>query len=247
MPPPPIPPPPIPPRPNDVLYAPVYIPYITDRPSWPIPTFELRAEDISHPGARIFFENVQPADVLRDAVIAVCSWLYTPQDVPTNVQSVLLVLRPGLACSAYATGSHTHKEIHLSLEHVRSCAARARDEIRGVLTHEMVHCFQHDARGTCPGGLIEGIADWVRLRAGLAAPHWKEGHGDKWDAGYEKTAYFLGWIEEQCGKGTIWKLNAGFKDREYNELIFQDLTGSTVQDLWRLYQLDLESRQGQGQ
>lgn len=100
-------------------------------------------------------------------------------------------------------------------------------------------------RVTVPSFL--GAADWVRLRAGLAAPHWKEGHGDKWDAGYEKTAYFLGWIEEQCGKGTIWKLNAGFKDREYNELIFQDLTGSTVQDLWRLYQLDLESRQGQGQ
>ena len=36
--------------------------------------------------------------------------------------------------------------------------ARARHEIQGVLTHEMVHCFQYNAKETCPGGLIEGIA-----------------------------------------------------------------------------------------
>jgi hypothetical protein len=28
----------------------------------------------------------------------------------------------------------------------------------GVLVHEIVHCYQYDAKGTCPGGLIEGIA-----------------------------------------------------------------------------------------
>lgn len=37
----------------------------------------------------------------------------------------------------------------------------------GVCVHEMVHCWQWNAKGTCPGGLIEGIADYVRLRSGL--------------------------------------------------------------------------------
>ena len=56
-------------------------------------------------------------------------------------------------------------------------------EIHGVLLHEMVHVLQHPDG---PSGLIEGIADWCRLKAGWAAAHWNEGlGGDKWDAGYE--------------------------------------------------------------
>jgi hypothetical protein len=62
---------------------------------------------------------------------------------------------PGVA---HAFGSKTHKEIHLSLDHIVNCKHRAADEIRGVVTHEMVHCFQYDGNGKAPGGLIEGIA-----------------------------------------------------------------------------------------
>ncbi|KAH9937386.1 peptidase of plants and bacteria-domain-containing protein [Fomitopsis serialis] len=254
MPPPPIPPrlgappPPIPPRPSSPSaessddrqrpYHPVYLPFTLT--SWLIPNFELRVEDVSHPGAQLFFEHVRPAEALKDAVISTCSWLYTLRDVPTNVQNVLLVLRP-MPGVAYTTGSRTHKEIHFSVNHIQKSAARAREEILGVLTHEMVHCFQYNARGTCPGGLIEGIADWVRLNSGLAPPHWKRGKGDKWDAGYDATAFFLAWIEEQRGKGTIYQLNAAMNDRTYHENIFQDLTGLDVYELWRLYKLDCPS------
>ena len=41
-------------------------------------------------------------------------------------------------------------------------------------------------------------SDFVRLRASLAPPHWKRStpsDSDKWDAGYERTAFFLDWIE----------------------------------------------------
>ena len=62
---------------------------------------------------------------------------------------------PGVA---YTHGSNTDKEIHLSLDHISRSAARARGEIMGVLVHEVVHCFQYNAKGTAPGGLIEGIA-----------------------------------------------------------------------------------------
>lgn len=59
---------------------------------------------------------------------------------------------------AHTSGTRTHKEVWLSLDYVYACRERAEAEIAGVLVHEMVHCFQHDANGTCPGGLIEGIA-----------------------------------------------------------------------------------------
>ena len=69
---------------------------------------------------------------------------------------------------AYTKGSeldNDHKEIHLSLQHVLNAStkdkesqARGRAETLGVLVHELVHCFQNNGKGTCPGGLIEGIA-----------------------------------------------------------------------------------------
>jgi hypothetical protein len=49
-----------------------------------------------------------------------------------------------------------------------------------------------DGRGTANGGLIEGIADYVRLKAGYAPGHWvKPGQGDRWDQRYDVTARFL--------------------------------------------------------
>lgn len=64
---------------------------------------------------------------------------------------------PGVA---HTFGSALFKEIHFSLDHVRNTGpARAAAEVRGVLAHEAVHCFQHTGAGVpCPGGLGEGIA-----------------------------------------------------------------------------------------
>ena len=62
---------------------------------------------------------------------------------------------------AYTKGSDLdddHKEIHFSTRHIFNSRDRAKGEIEGVLVHEMVHCFQFNGKGTCPGGLIEGIA-----------------------------------------------------------------------------------------
>ncbi|SPO40441.1 uncharacterized protein PSFLO_05923 [Pseudozyma flocculosa] len=73
-------------------------------------------------------------------------------------------------------------------------------EVRGVLVHELVHTVQFDGDGTAPGGLIEGIADWIRLKAGFAPSHWKRGViGDSWDAGYERTAFFLDFASSFVG------------------------------------------------
>jgi hypothetical protein len=58
--------------------------------------------------------------------------------------------------------------------------AAAKREIKGVLVHEIVHALQCTGKDTCPGGLIEGIADWVRLQSDLAPPHWKE-KPDNWE------------------------------------------------------------------
>jgi hypothetical protein len=79
------------------------------------------------------------------------------------------------------------------------------------------------------------LLDYVRLNAGLSPPHWKRSGGKKWDAGYETTGYFLQWIEEQYGSGTIRKLNMLMKEG-YDEMkVFGETTNWDVNDLWIMY------------
>ena len=105
---------------------------------------------------------------------------------------------------------------------------------------EMVHCFQHNCHGTAPGGLIEGIADFVRLKAGLAPPHWNRSpanRGRRWDEGYQKTAWFLEWLEEKRGAGTVSHMNEAMRTGKYDEKKFwHDIFGESVDKLWGQYQ-----------
>lgn len=51
-------------------------------PQWPIPTFNVRIEDLAHPGAKLFLDNIRVDEALRHAVTTVCRLLYTEQTVP---------------------------------------------------------------------------------------------------------------------------------------------------------------------
>jgi hypothetical protein len=190
---------------------------------------------------------------------------------------------PGVAYTT-SGGYPTRKEIHFSLDYIKSVSpSLAVNEIRGVLAHEVVHCYQYDAKGTCPGGLIEGVADFVRLKEQLAPPHWKNSFpprvvrrtpkpplrvqggeapkpsavpgppseeeeeaeaskkptkskkGDRWDSGYQVTGFFLNWLENRYGHGTIRDLNAHFEGKPYDKRVWKDVTGRKVSKLWRLY------------
>jgi hypothetical protein len=208
-----------------------------------LPTLRLEVRDINHAGAAAFFAAVTAGEALQNSVRDVLSLLYeSPKSTTTSLpstRSVTLILRsmPGVA---YTTGSDLdsdHKEIHFSLDYIRSIdKSRKTEEILGVLTHEMVHCYQYDAFGTCPGGLIEGIADWVRLNANLSPPHWKQEGSGKWDAGYQHTGYFLQYLEDRFGVGLIRRLNEKMRIERYEEKRFwTELCGRPVEQLWGDY------------
>ncbi len=149
---------------------------------------------------------------------------------------------------AYTQGSELdddHKEIHFSLDYINGIpSARQEDEIQGVIVHEMVHCWQWNAKGSAPIGLIEGVADFVRLKAGLSPPHWKKEGGGQWDAGYQHTGYFLEWIEGTCGEGSVRKINQALKDKQYEEDVFwKQLFGKEVSLLWKEYEGSLDEGQ----
>ncbi|KAG6793130.1 hypothetical protein POTOM_002321 [Populus tomentosa] len=109
-----------------------------------------------------------------------------------------------------------------------------RREITGVLYHEMAHIWQWNGNGQTPGGLIEGIADFVRLKANYAPSHWVQaGQGDRWDQGYDVTAKFLDYCNG-LRNGFVAELNKKMKTG-YSAQYFVDLLGKTVDQLWKDY------------
>ncbi|KIW76602.1 hypothetical protein Z517_09046 [Fonsecaea pedrosoi CBS 271.37] len=217
------------------------------------PVLRLHLDDVGHPAAQVASSSLDGGLYLTRAIEHVVTHLYRPyglSEIP-RVRSVTVVLR-AMGGVAYTTGlplDDLHKEIHLSLDYVHGVLSRnsagLRHEIAGVITHEMVHCFQGNCHGTAPGGLIEGIADFVRLKAGLSPPHWNkspENRGQKWDEGYQKTAWFLDWLEELRGPGTVSRMNETMRRVRYHEHEFwTGIFGEPVDQLWTRYKATWET------
>jgi hypothetical protein len=124
--------------------------------------------------------------------------------------------------------------IHLSAQYVGGYSGNVKTEVTGVLYHEAVHVWQWDGQGNANGGLIEGIADYVRLKAGFAPGHWvKPGQGDRWDQGYDVTARFLDYCNS-LKPGFVAQLNAKMKGG-YSDDFFAQILGKNVQQLWKDY------------
>ncbi|KAF6843502.1 plant basic secretory protein [Colletotrichum musicola] len=212
-------------------------------PRFDLPKLRLEIRDLNHPAAAQFLSAVNASAALAAAVHSVLNLLYESPSCPSThvppTRSVTLILRD-MGGVAYTTGSDLdddHKEIHFSMSYIASIPAERRtSEIMGVLTHEMVHCFQWNARGTCPGGFIEGIADWVRLNSRLSPPHWKRDASGNWDGGYQHTAYFLDYLEGRFGAGTVRMLNEKLRTQRYKEKEFwTGMLGRPVEQLWKDY------------
>jgi len=239
----------------------------------PKPTLRLELRNLRHPSTSTFLSNIDPTADIPKLVETVVKLLYYPSHrhdstAPTQTttstrpqpyqphipgtRSITVVPRD-MDGVAYTTGldlDDDHKEIHVSLSYIshvrnsnKSDAAKMRHEIMGVLCHELVHCYQYNGEGHAPGGLIEGIADYVRLKAGFVPPHWKReaGKNVEWDAGYQTTGYFLDWVERNHGEGSVRRINEGLRRTKYEEVKFwKGLFGTTVQELWEGYSKEVE-------
>ncbi|KAJ3056466.1 hypothetical protein HK097_006785 [Rhizophlyctis rosea] len=230
---------------------------------WPHPVLIIKNQDYSPNGALFSAAIPDPLSWFRQITTTVIQSLYAqPEQTPSHISFVRLVIEdmPGVAycCDADPDPSNPAekgrgKQIHLSTQHIRNTAGsragkggpnedlswlpKLHHEITGVITHESVHAWQHNGNGTCNGGLIEGIADYIRLRANLAPPHWQRARGGNWDDGYSTTGYFLEWIEDTKGvEGFVRSLNLVLEDLDWDEGLFRLLCESGVEDLWDEYQ-----------
>ncbi|KAL6347078.1 hypothetical protein AAG906_012329 [Vitis piasezkii] len=152
----------------------------------------------------------------------------TPEERKT-VQKVSLIIE-NMDGVAYASNN----EIHVNANYIGSYSGDVKSEFTGVLYHEMTHIWQWNGNGQTPGGLIEGIADYVRLKANYAPSHWVQpGQGNRWDQGYDVTARFLDYCNS-LRNGFVAELNKKMRSG-YSADFFVELLGKTVDQLWTDY------------
>ena len=107
----------------------------------------------------------------------------------------------------------------------------------------MVHVHQNNGRGTCHGGIIEGIADYCRLELGFASPSWgtTPKPGGSWEGGYSSCAFFLQWLEKKRGlQNFVVNLNEKLENSLWSLDLFEELAGDTISNLWEKYQKDIK-------
>jgi len=119
----------------------------------------------------------------------------------------------------------------------------SRPEDIDVITHEVMHIVQDYGNSTGPGWLTEGIADYVRYKFGVnnaaakwALPAYK--NTQNYDNAYRVTARFLLWMEEKVKPGIVKELDSRLRKHTFTDNTFKELTGKTVDELWKTYSAD---------
>ncbi|RLN15460.1 uncharacterized protein C2845_PM02G10760 [Panicum miliaceum] len=197
-------------------------------------TFDATNTASDTPGGERFDQAVgldYAEQVLSDASTFVWNTFNQPSPADRRPVDAVTLVVEDIGGVAFTNGS----DIHLSAQYVGGYSSDVKTEVTGVLYHEVVHVWQWGLQdyGAHPG-IFEGIADYVRLKAGYAPGHWVQpGQGDRWDQGYDVTARFLDYCDS-LQPGFVAQLNAKLKDG-YSEDYFLQILGKNVQQLWQDY------------
>jgi hypothetical protein len=131
-------------------------------------------------------------------------------------------------------------------------------EAIGSLIHEEVHVIQQygSARRNnpnatrTPGWVTEGIPDYIRWfkyepqshGADLTWVRARKNFTPRYDGSYRVSANFLDWVTEKHDKEIVKKLNTAARQSKYNEELWKNATGKTVQELGEEWKKDLQEK-----
>jgi Peptidase of plants and bacteria len=189
-------------------------------------------------GDQIFRQAIAPATPATFMVgitRQVCQVLYkTAAEVTRRPNPLTLEIFDfdGIAFASDTTGDGVNDYIAFSSRYIEGPPPIGLAEFQGVLAHEAAHIYQHGGGGV-PGGVIEGVADWVRFNTGYDSLS-RRFPGGNWDDGYTTTGFFLDWLDDQYPDFT-YRFNQRIGE-PWSTQFFVDLTGSDVNTLWAQYQ-----------
>jgi len=224
----------------------IMAPLPAPHPDIELPPIHLRIHPLGHPGAIHFLEHfgAQCFKSLASHCRFIITELYpdpSHSSIP-NIHSITLFIRPmdGVAYTTEGVVDPKTREIHFAagyierIDHIHSA-----EELSGVLLHELVHVWQRNGVGSAP-----------------SAKHWKKskpGKDQSWDAGYERTAWFFKWVEEEShmgkGKGWLQRVNVRLAKEEWGKWVWEEAGATDVDELWEGYIKSFESEElttGQG-
>ncbi len=123
-------------------------------------------------------------------------------------------------------------------------------EAKGCVVHEMGHVVQNywRARQTNrepkpnPGWIVEGICDYIRwflYEPESRGAEIRNPDQARYDASYRVSANFIDWVVRKKDKDLLQKLNAAAREGRYEEKLWQEWTGKTVQELAEDWKADI--------
>jgi len=208
------------------------------------PEVELKLTDTDTTRQRLFLDvsGDDPEAFMQEIGRGVCRILYRKPEEVRDATKLTLIIEHAVGDVAWKGGDGAQIEVGISTDHLSNVKNQGRQvamEIKGILYHEMTHMYQHDDsdQGGVDGGLIEGIADSVRIRAGFTPNGAQPDKGGNWDDGYTTTAFFLNWVEDHY-PDFVYKLNLTMDERDgkkWTPEAFKTITGKTVEQLWADY------------
>ncbi|HVW98375.1 MAG TPA: basic secretory protein-like protein [Mucilaginibacter sp.] len=154
---------------------------------------------------------------------------YFNPDAPHTVTMLMDTAYDGIAATG---GDVIHFDPGNSLDHPHDL---------NVITHEVTHVIQQYHYDGEPAWLTEGIADYSKNKFGV--PYGFDGWyiadyavGDDYHTGYGIVTRFILWAEAKYNTPMVQTLDKAMRDGTYdNDKTWEDLTGSTFDQLWNKY------------
>ena len=193
-------------------------------------------------GAGAMFDKVIPDPIaaMKAITCQVCTILYRDPSEVTRQPSAIRLHIYDFDGVANAGGGN----INFSSRHIANYKEPkdALFEFVGVLIHETTHLYQFDAGG---GGLVEGMADFVRIRAGHHRMN-RRVKGGAWTDPYTTSGFFFSWL---AGPGGLqadgrakadpdigWAINQAMRGSSFDMQVFMKRLDKDVDTLWQEYQ-----------
>ena len=208
------------------------------------PGFDLALTDTDPARRQLFLDATSgdPTAFVQGIGRKVCSYLYKQADEVRDATHLELRIEHAVGEVAWKAGDGADITVMISTDHLNNVHNQGGDvarEVQGVLFHEMTHMYQHDDadRGGVDGGLIEGIADFVRISAGFTPAGAQPDPNGRWNSGYTTTAFFLVYVNQKY-PDFVYKLNKTMDEDDgldWSVDSFEDITGKDVDALWQEY------------